>query len=66
VFVLLNVYATVLTDGRVEKEAEELRSHLKGMLRESGRMTLTEGELALKEASGRKISASVFARALRE
>jgi 23S rRNA (cytosine1962-C5)-methyltransferase len=61
-FVLLNVYATVLTQGRWEREAEGLRSHLKGMLRESG-MTIAAGALAIEDARGRRISASVFARA---
>jgi 23S rRNA (cytosine1962-C5)-methyltransferase len=62
VFVLLNVYTTVLTQGQTNKEAETLRSHLKGMLGES-RLTITAGELMLKDAADRKISASVFARA---
>jgi 23S rRNA (cytosine1962-C5)-methyltransferase len=62
VFVLLNVYATVLTQGQMEREAEELRSHLKKMLRESG-ITITAGELALEDTARRRISASVFARA---
>lgn len=62
VFVLLNVYATVLMQGRIEREAEELRSRLKGMLGES-RLTIAAGELAIKDAAGRRISASIFARA---
>ena len=62
VFVLLNVYATVLTQGRVEKEAEALRRYLKEMLQKSP-MTITAGELALEDARRRRISASVFARA---
>ncbi|HKW61355.1 MAG TPA: class I SAM-dependent methyltransferase [Candidatus Acidoferrum sp.] len=62
VFVLLNVYSTVLTQGRVEKEAEELRRYLKEMLRESP-VTITAGELAVEDAANREISASVFARA---
>ena len=61
VFVLLNVYATVLTHERMEREAEGLRSHLRRMLGESG-ITITAGELALEDAAGRLISASVFAR----
>ena len=61
-FILLNVYATVLTRVRIEKEAEELRSSLKAMLGESP-ATITAGELALEDAAGRRISASVFARA---
>ena len=62
VFVLLNVYATVLTKGRVEKEAEALRRYLKEMLQKS-EMTITAGELALEDAAHRRISASVFTRA---
>lgn len=61
-FVLLNVYATVLTQGRMAKEAEELRSSLQGILGKSG-MTITAGELAIQDGSGRRISSSVFARA---
>jgi 23S rRNA (cytosine1962-C5)-methyltransferase len=61
-FILLNVYATVLTRVRIEKEAGELRSSLKVMLGES-RATITAGELELEDAAGRRISASVFARA---
>lgn len=60
-FILLNVYATVLTTGRVEREAERLRSCLGRML-EGFRVTITAGELAIKDAAGRRISASVFAR----
>lgn len=62
VFVLLNVYATVLTQGRVEKEVAELRGYLKEML-EKFQVTLTAGELALEDAALRRVSASVFARA---
>ena len=62
VFVLLNVYATVLTQGCIEKEAEELCRYLKKMLQES-QMTITAGELALEDVARRRISASVFARA---
>jgi 23S rRNA (cytosine1962-C5)-methyltransferase len=61
-FILLNVYTTVLTRGRIEKEAERLRLGLKEMLSEF-RMNIATGELALEDASGRRISASVFARA---
>lgn len=60
--VLLNLYTTVLTRGRSEKDAEALRSYLKEMLREF-RATITAGQLALEDASHRRISASVFARA---
>jgi len=61
-FVLLNVYSTVLTQGRAEKEAEELRRCLKKMLGKSA-VTITGGELAIEDSAHRKISASVFARA---
>ena len=61
-FVLLNVYSTVLTHGRIEKEAESLRSYLKEMLK-AFPTTITAGEISLEDAVGRKISASVFARA---
>src|SRR6184192_3869166 len=61
VFVLLNVYVTVLTQARMAEEAEGLQSRLKSMLGES-RITITAGELALQDAAGRRISASVFAR----
>ena len=62
VFVLLNVYATVLTEGRVEKEAEDLRRYLKEVLKNS-QETITAGELAIEDTAHRTISASVFARA---
>jgi 23S rRNA (cytosine1962-C5)-methyltransferase len=61
-FVLLNVYVTVLTRGRIAKEAEQLRSWLAEMLREC-RVAIGAGELAIEDAAGRRISASVFARA---
>lgn len=61
-FVLLNLYATVLNRGRIEKEAKELRSHLELMLREY-RATITAGELAIEDSAQRRISSSVFARA---
>lgn len=62
VFVLLNVYATVLTEGRMEREAEGLHSRLKTMLGDS-RITTSAGQLAIQDAGGRRIPASVFARA---
>lgn len=62
VFVLLNVYATVLTEGRMQEEVEGLLARLKTMLGES-RITITAGALAIPDAAGRRISASVFARA---
>jgi 23S rRNA (cytosine1962-C5)-methyltransferase len=61
-FVLLNVYATVVTQGRIEKEAEKLRCWLKEMLGEF-RATISAGELAIEDKAGRRISASVFGRA---
>jgi 23S rRNA (cytosine1962-C5)-methyltransferase len=62
VFILLNVYTTVLTLGRIEREAEALRGWLKEML--GGlRPTITAGELALEDAARRRMSASVFSRA---
>jgi 23S rRNA (cytosine1962-C5)-methyltransferase len=64
VFVLLNVYTTVLTRGRIAKEAEALRSCLREMLRGfAAAVAVTAGELAIEDAGGRKISESVFARA---
>jgi 23S rRNA (cytosine1962-C5)-methyltransferase len=64
VFILLNVYTTVLTEGRAEKEAEQLRSCLKKMP-SAAHMTISAGELMIEDTAGRKISASVFARAIR-
>jgi 23S rRNA (cytosine1962-C5)-methyltransferase len=62
VFLLLNVYTTVVTQTRSEKEAERLRSCLNEMLGDL-RVTITAGELAIEDVAGRRISASVFARA---
>ena len=62
VFLLLNVYTTVLTQRPIEKEAEELSVRLKEMLA-GGRARITAGELAIKDVARRRISASVFARA---
>lgn len=61
-FVLLNVYTTVLTQGRIKKEATKLHSWLQEMLAEF-RPEITAGELAIPDAAGRKISGSLFARA---
>ena len=61
-FVLLNVYTTVLMQGRIEKETESLRSWLNEMLA-GFRTEITAGELAIKDGAGRKISSSLFARA---
>jgi 23S rRNA (cytosine1962-C5)-methyltransferase len=60
VFILLNVYTTVLTQGRAEQEAEQLRSGLK-KIPSAARMTIAAGELMIEDAAGGKISASVFA-----
>ena len=62
VFVLLNVYVTVLTQGRMKKEAQGLHAGLKTMLGDS-RITITAGDLGIQDEAGRRISASVFARA---
>jgi 23S rRNA (cytosine1962-C5)-methyltransferase len=62
VFVLLNVYTTVVTRGRIEKEAQRLRAALQEML-ERFRATVSSGDLALQDATHRRISASTFARA---
>ena len=62
IFVLLNVYTTVVTQGRTEKEAQQLRAGLRKML-ERFRTTVSCGGLALQDAAERRISASVFARA---
>ena len=62
VFVLLNVYTTVLTQARTEKEAQRLRAALQEML-ERFRAMVSSGGLALQDAANRRISTSVFARA---
>jgi 23S rRNA (cytosine1962-C5)-methyltransferase len=61
-FVLLNVYVTVLSQGRSEKEAESLRSYMHEMLKPFP-MTITAGQLTLQDAAGRRIHSSIFARA---
>jgi 23S rRNA (cytosine1962-C5)-methyltransferase len=61
-FVLLNVYTTVVTQGRAEKEAQRLRAALRKML-ERFRATVSCGGLALQDAAEQRISASVYARA---
>jgi 23S rRNA (cytosine1962-C5)-methyltransferase len=61
-FVLLNTYTTVLTRGQTAKEAAQLHSFLKEMLRDYP-ATLTSGELVLNDSAKRQISNSVFARA---
>jgi len=62
VFVVLNVYTTVRMQGQIAKEADALRSCLTQRLKPS-RLTVTAGALVLEDAGGRRISASVFARA---
>jgi 23S rRNA (cytosine1962-C5)-methyltransferase len=62
VFVLLNVYTTVLTEQKAGKDAAELHSHLTEMLRRSP-MDVASGELFLQDTAERKISSSIFARA---
>jgi 23S rRNA (cytosine1962-C5)-methyltransferase len=62
VFVLLNVYTTVVTQGRTEKEAQRLRAGLQAMLKRF-RATVSSGELALQDGVHRRIKTSVFARA---
>jgi 23S rRNA (cytosine1962-C5)-methyltransferase len=59
-FILLNVYTTVLTQGRAEKDAETLRSFLKKMSGAAD-MNIVAGKLLLEDNAGRKIAASVFA-----
>lgn len=61
-FVLLNVYVTVLSRNRSEKEAESLGSCLQDMLKPFP-MAITAGELAIRDDAGRRILASIFARA---
>lgn len=62
VFVLLNVYSTVLTRGRTENEAQRLRAGLQNMLKRFA-ATVSAGELGLQDGAGRRIRTSVFARA---
>ena len=64
-FVLLNLYLTVVTRDRAEQETEALRKSLQKMLQDS-QMEITSGELGLLDGAGRRISASVFARAQRK
>jgi 23S rRNA (cytosine1962-C5)-methyltransferase len=61
-FALLNIYATVLTRGRIEKEAAGLRGYLKEML-QGFPVTIKAGELAIEGAACHRISPSAFARA---
>jgi len=62
VFVLLNVYRTVITKGRAEDEAQQLCAGLQKMLNRF-RANVCSGELALEDGAQHRISASVFARA---
>lgn len=61
VFVLLNVYSTVLTQDRIRKQATNLCSSMEAVLT-NFHAHVTSGELAIKDPKGRTISASVFAR----
>ena len=61
-FVLLNVYVTVLSQGRSEKETASLRFCLEEMLKPFP-MKITAGQLTLQDAARRRIHASIFARA---
>jgi 23S rRNA (cytosine1962-C5)-methyltransferase len=62
VFVLLNVYTTMLTQARAEQEAYALERYLGKMLNNRDR-AVRAGELALEDSARHRISASVFARA---
>jgi 23S rRNA (cytosine1962-C5)-methyltransferase len=62
VFVLLNAYTTVMTQGRTEDDAQRLRAGLQNMLKRF-KATVSSGELALRDGAQRRISTSVFARA---
>jgi 23S rRNA (cytosine1962-C5)-methyltransferase len=61
-FVLLNVYVTVLSQSRSEREAESLRSYLHETLKPFP-MTTTAGQLTIQDPAGRRIHSSIFARA---
>ena len=60
-FVLVNVYVTVVTRGRVEAEAEGLRRALTEMTRRL-EMRITAGELGTEDGGGRRVAGAVFAR----
>jgi hypothetical protein len=64
-FVLLNVYTTVVTQRQTDNEAERLRSLLMHMLAKFS-MALTIGKLALEDSAARRIFVSVFAQAVSE
>ena len=61
-FVLLNVYTTVVTQGRIAQEIEEVRSCLTQILRPFS-LTISAGALALGDRAGHRVSTSVFATA---
>ena len=61
VLVLLNVYVTVATRGRVEQEAERLRRQLQEMVR-GLEVEVSAGELGIEDGAGRRIAGAVFAR----
>jgi 23S rRNA (cytosine1962-C5)-methyltransferase len=60
-FVLLNLYVTVLTRARIENEAQRLHHFLNEMLGDP-RWTITAGETGLEDSARRRISGAVFAR----
>jgi 23S rRNA (cytosine1962-C5)-methyltransferase len=62
-FVLLNMYTTVLTRDQAARDAAQLHSFLREMLPDKAGTSITSGELALRDRAGRQISNSVFARA---
>ena len=64
VFLLLNVYTTVLTRTRVENEAERLHAFLKNMTTKAqDTVTVNVGETGVEDGAGRRVSGAVFARA---
>ncbi|HEU0369167.1 MAG TPA: class I SAM-dependent methyltransferase, partial [Candidatus Acidoferrum sp.] len=63
-FVLLNLYVTVVTRDRAKQKTESLQKSLQKMLHNSP-LEITSGELAVLDGAARRISASVFARAQR-
>jgi 23S rRNA (cytosine1962-C5)-methyltransferase len=64
VFILLNIYTTVLTQSRITQDAEALRSSLQNMLSAltNAPPPITTGQLLLQDAAHCQISASLFAR----
>lgn len=61
-FVLLNTYTTVLTQGETAKQSKRLHQYVAELLA-GYRAATTSGELVIADSNGRQISASVFARA---